>query len=134
MLRKLEWLISHLPFLMNDSAKIQHFSLKNNSCPESRASLSRISCIPSSLIMYLLDATRPGLGASALSGRVPTYRQLRPNVPPTASRCIAIYVPMYRHLRPDVSPSASGRGWRRVGTQFWGHRAHSYLLCGLAGG
>ena len=30
---------------MNDNAKIQHFFLKNNSCPESRASLSRITCI-----------------------------------------------------------------------------------------
>ena len=27
----------------------------------------------------------PGLGASALSGRVPTYRQLRPDAPPVAS-------------------------------------------------
>lgn len=47
--------------------------------------------------------------------------------------CLSNCVPMQSALRPDVSPSASGRGWRRVATQFWGHRAHSYLLCGLAG-
>ncbi len=48
--------------------------------------------------------------------------------------CLSNCVPMQSALRPDVSPSASGRRWRRVATQFEGHRAHSYLLCGLAGG
>lgn len=43
-------------------------------------------------------------------------------------------VQMQSALRPDVSPSASGRRWWCVAMQFWGHRAHSYLLCGLAGG
>ncbi len=40
-----------------------------------------------------------------------------PNVPPSTSRCTAIYVPTYRHLRRDVSPSASGRIAICVGTQ-----------------
>lgn len=48
--------------------------------------------------------------------------------------CLSNCVPMQSALRPDVSPSASGRGWRCVATQFWEHRAHSYLLCGLSGG
>lgn len=48
--------------------------------------------------------------------------------------CLSNCVPMQSALRPDVAPSASGRGWWCVATQFWGHRAHSYLLCGLAGG
>ena len=58
----------------------------------------------------------PGLGASALSGRVPTYPQLRPNVPPTASQRTPNCVPMYRQLRPDVPPSASRRIAICVGT------------------
>lgn len=37
--------------------------------------------------------------------------------------CLSNCVPMQSALRPDVSPSASGRGWRCVATQFWGHRA-----------
>ena len=69
----LRFLVVNLPFLMNDSAKIQHFSLKNNSCPESRASLSRISCIPSSLIMYLLDATRPERAEAPSPGQRPGF-------------------------------------------------------------
>ena len=34
--------------------------------------------------------------------------------------CLSNCVPMQSALRPDVSPSASGRGWRRVATQFGG--------------
>lgn len=48
--------------------------------------------------------------------------------------CLSNCVPMQSALCPDVSTAASGRGWRCVATQFWEHRAHSYLLCGLAGG
>lgn len=47
--------------------------------------------------------------------------------------CLSNCVPMQPALRPDVSPAASGRNLSCVATQFWGHRAHSYLLCGLAG-
>ena len=119
---------------MNDSAKIQKKSPKCNSCPESRASLSRITCIPSSLIMYLLDATRPeraeapspgrcpGLGASALSGRVPTYPQLRPDAVGATSRRIAICVGTWLVARRHVSPAASGCNLGCVGTQYGGHR------------
>ena len=70
---------------MNDSAKIQHFSLKNNSCPESRASLSRISCI-----------------------LVPTYRQLRPDAPPVASPRIAFCVGTQKAARRHAVLGASG--------------------------
>ncbi len=48
--------------------------------------------------------------------------------------CLSNCVPMQSALCPDVSPAASERGWRCVATQFWEHRAHSYLLCGLSGG
>lgn len=48
--------------------------------------------------------------------------------------CLSNCVPMPPKLRGDVSPSASGRSWWCVATLFWGHRAHSYLLCGLSGG
>lgn len=48
--------------------------------------------------------------------------------------CLSNCVPMQSALCPDVLPAASERGWRCVATQFWGHRAHSYLLCGLSGG
>ncbi len=48
--------------------------------------------------------------------------------------CLSNCVPMQSALRPDVSPSASSRIASCIGTQFWGHRAHSYFLCGLAGG
>lgn len=41
--------------------------------------------------------------------------------------CLSNCVPMQSALRPDVSPSASGRGWRCVATQFWGHRAAQLL-------
>ena len=75
-----------VPFLMNDSAKIQKKSPKCNSCPESRASLSRITCI-----------------------------QLRGDVSPTASRRIANCVPTYRHLRRDVEGGASPRSLGDIG-------------------
>ena len=48
--------------------------------------------------------------------------------------CLSNCVPTYRQLRPDVLPAASGRIARCVATQFRGHRAHSYFLCGLADG
>ncbi len=50
----------------------------------------------------------PGLGASALSGRVPTYPQLRPDV-------VRHYVPTYRHLRRDADGGASPRSFRGIG-------------------
>lgn len=47
---------------------------------------------------------------------------------------IPLFVAMYRQLHPDVSSSASPRIASCIATQFWGHRAHGYFLCGLAGG
>ena len=44
--------------------------------------------------------------------------------------CLSNCVPMQSALRPDVSLAASGRRRWCVATQFWGHRAHSYFLCG----
>lgn len=46
------------------------------------------------------------------------------------SNCVAMQPGLRRH----VSPAASGRNLGYVVTQFWGHRAHSNLLCRLAGG
>ena len=46
------------------------------------------------------------------------------------SNCVAMQPGLRRH----VSPAASGRNLGYVVTQFLGHRAHSNLLCGLAGG
>ena len=61
----------------------------------------------------------PGLGASALSGRVPTYRQLRPDAPPVASPRIAICVGTQKVLRRHAVLGASGAQLLAMWVSWW---------------
>ena len=61
----------------------------------------------------------PGLGASALSGRVPTYPQLRPDVPPSTSRRIAICVGTWLAARRHVVLGASGAQLLAMRVSWW---------------
>ena len=76
---------------MNDSAKIQKKSAKCNSCPESRASLSRISCI------LVKNPVHPPL----IPLFVAMYRQLHPDAvgaaSPRIARCVVTWLAAHRH-------------------------------------
>ena len=48
--------------------------------------------------------------------------------------CLSNCVPMHCQLRRHVLPAASGRGRRRVATQFGGHRVPCYFLWWVSGG
>ena len=108
-----QWLISHLPFLMNGSAVFLLTQCKDTKKIGKMQQLSRITCI------LVPNHVHPCQESCASLSRIPL---------------IPIFVAMYRQLRPDAVGATSRRIARCIGTQFWGHRAHSYLLCGLAGG
>ena len=108
-----------------------------------------ISFFLSFLVVNLSFAVLDEWQCSLSSNTVQRYKKNRQNaivvlnhVHPCPESCaslsriplIPLFVAMCRQLHPDVSPSASPRIARCIGTQFWGHRAHSYFLCGLAGG
>ena len=61
----------------------------------------------------------PGLGASALSGRVPTYPQLRPDAVGAMSRRIAICVGTQLVVRRHAVLGASGAQLLAMWVSWW---------------
>ena len=104
-----QWLISHLPFLMNGSAAFLLTQCKDTKKIAKMQQLSRITCILVPNHVHPCQESRAS----------PSHPPFRGDVPPTASRRIAFCVATYRQLRRHAVLGASGAQLLAMWVSWW---------------